>query len=84
MGLSDGSRAIQDMILVAWAEGIGSNWVGFSGMLEDVRRFLKIPGNLDVIAVVPFGYPAKRVGKGSKHRKARGEVVHAEEFGRPY
>lgn len=84
MGLSDGSRAIQDMVLVAWAEGIGSNWVGFSGILEDVRRFLKIPGNLDVIAVVPFGYPARQVGKGSKHRKARGEVVHAEEFGRPY
>lgn len=84
MGLSDGSRAIQDMILVAWSEGIGSNWVGFSGMLEDVGRILGIPAELDVIAVVPFGYPAGRVGRGSKQRKPRGEVVHSEEFGRPY
>src|SRR5437868_12062015 len=30
--ISDGSRAIQSMILTAWAEGVGSNWVGFMGM----------------------------------------------------
>lgn len=28
--LSDASRAIQSMVLTAWGEGIGSNWVGFS------------------------------------------------------
>src|SRR5215469_9112295 len=28
-GISDASRAIQDMIITAWAQGIGSNWVGF-------------------------------------------------------
>src|SRR5690348_15262301 len=29
-GVSDASRAIQDMMLVAWENGVGSNWVGFS------------------------------------------------------
>src|SRR5499426_3470301 len=26
--VSDASRAIQSMLLTAWAEGVGSNWVG--------------------------------------------------------
>ena len=30
--VSDASRAIQSMMLAAWAEGIGSNWVGFHGL----------------------------------------------------
>ena len=32
--VSDGSRAIQSMVLTAWDEGIGSNWVGFMGPAE--------------------------------------------------
>jgi nitroreductase len=32
LGVSDGSRAIQNMILAAWADGVGSNWVGFGPM----------------------------------------------------
>src|SRR5947209_8646999 len=28
-GISDGSRAIQSMILTAWAQGVASNWTGF-------------------------------------------------------
>lgn len=43
LALSDGSRAIQDMILTAWSEGVGSNWVGFQGMLGEVKRLLKFP-----------------------------------------
>src|SRR5438034_1522905 len=40
--LSDASRAIQVMMLAAWADGVGSNWVGFSGM-DDVGALLKVP-----------------------------------------
>jgi hypothetical protein len=29
--VSDASRAIQSMLLTAWADGVGSNWVGFLG-----------------------------------------------------
>jgi nitroreductase len=66
--VSDASRAIQSMLLAAWADGVGSNWVGFGG-LEDVRRLLGIPAALDVLAVLPFGYPADPVGQGRKQRK---------------
>jgi nitroreductase len=81
--VSDGSRAIQSMMLTAWSEGVGSNWVGFMGMAE-VKPLLGIPDELDVLAIIPFGYPAKPVGKGRKNRKPLSEVAHLERFGQPF
>ena len=81
--LSDASRAIQSMILTAWSEGVGSNWVGFSG-LDEVRTLLGIPDELDVLAILPFGYPDQAVGKGVKKRKPLSEVAHRERFGQPF
>lgn len=82
VALSDVSRAVQSMILAAWGDGLGSNWTGFRG-LSDVANELGIPDTFDVVAVVPFGYPVRRVGKGKKNRKPFGEVVSGERFGRP-
>ena len=81
-GVSDCSRAIQSMILVAWAEGVGSNWTGFGG-LEAVGKKVDLPDSYEVLAVVPFGYPKRALGKGKKKRKPLGEVVSAERFGNP-
>lgn len=81
--VSDASRAIQSMMLTAWAEGVGSNWVGFGG-LEKVNALLKIPTELDVLAILPFGYPAAAVGGGRKKRKPLEEVVHRERYGQPF
>jgi len=81
--VSDASRAIQSMVLTAWAEGVGSNWVGFGG-LDKVKAVLDIPAGLDVLAILPFGYPARAVGKGEKRRKPLREVAHLERYGRPF
>jgi nitroreductase len=81
--VSDGSRAIQSMVLTAWAEGVGSNWVGFGG-LDAVKPLLGIPDELDVLAIVPFGYPAKAIGRGKKNRKPLAQVAHRERFGQPF
>jgi len=80
--VSDASRAIQSMILTAWSEGVGSNWVGFLN-LDEVKSLLRIPDELDALAVVPFGYPAQAVGKGQKQRKPLSEVAHRGRFGQP-
>lgn len=80
--VSDGSRAIQSMVLAAWAEGVGSNWVGFQGM-DEVKALLGIPAEMDVLAILPFGYPAQAVGKGKKKRKPLAAVAHSEHFGQP-
>jgi nitroreductase len=82
-GVSDASRAIQSMILTAWADGVGSNWTGFGG-LDEVRKFVGLPDTHEVLAVLPFGYPRRAVAKGMKKRKPLAEVASAERFGTPY
>lgn len=81
--ISDASRAIQDMMLVAWGAGVGSNWVGFGGMAE-VKALLGIPAALDLLAIIPFGYPAHPVGQGRKKRNSLVEIAHQERWGQPY
>jgi nitroreductase len=82
--VSDGSRAIQSMMLAAWADGVASNWVGFVGGLSGVNPILGLPDTLDVLAIVPFGYPTRRLGKGRKQRKPLSQVAHRERFGQPF
>src|SRR5689334_2257563 len=82
-GVSDASRAIQDMMLVAWENGVGSNWAGFGNLVEAGRE-LGIPEALEVVAIVPFGYPAAQIGQGKKKRKPLGEVFSRERYGQPF
>ena len=81
--VSDASRAIQSMLLTAWADGVASNWVGFCG-LEEVKTLLKIPADLELLAILPFGYPVGVVGRGKKQRKLLGTVAHRERYGQPF
>ena len=61
----------------------GPNWTGFAG-LDEVRKKFGLPDTYDVIAVVPFGYPKRKLGLGKKNRKPIGEVVSDEKFGTPW
>lgn len=81
--VSDASRAIQSMILTAWSEGVGSNWVGF-GNLTEIKPLLGIPTDIDVMAILPFGYAVKAIGKGKKNRKSLPEIAHRERFGQSF
>src|SRR2546427_10056913 len=81
--VSDASRAIQSMLLTAWADGIGSNWVGFGG-LPKVNALLQIPAHLEVLAILPFGYPARAIGRGKKQHKPLSDVAHLEQYGRQF
>ncbi len=50
--------AIEHIVLMAAALGLGSCWVGgFTDALE-LRRLFDLPDNLVPIAVLPVGYPA--------------------------
>src|SRR5213593_2040344 len=79
--VSDASRAIQSILQTAWADSVGSNWVGFGG-LDKVKALLDIPAKLEVLAILAFGYPTRAIGRGKKQRKPRREVAHQEQFGR--
>ena len=81
--VSDASRAVQNMILVAWAEGIGSNWTGF-GPMPAIEKLLGVPATHEGLAVVPFGYPEAKLSSGRKKRKPIGDVVSRDRFGTPF
>jgi nitroreductase len=71
------------MILTAWDAGVGSNWVGF-GRMSGVASILDVPDELDVLAVVPFGYPVHDRRRGVKNRKPLGDVASLNRFGEPF
>jgi len=83
LGISDVSRAIQSMILVGWGEGVASNWTGF-GRMDGVRNMVGLPDMYEVLAVVPFGYPRRKIGLGKKKRKPLAEVASRERYGTPF
>ena len=80
LGHIDGARAAQDMMLVAWESGVSSNWVGNVNTTE-IKKLLNIPEDKLVLTVIPFGYPAKEIGRGVKNRKPLSEVAHAGRYG---
>lgn len=52
------SIALQNMVIAAWALGIGSCWIG--GFKEDkVKELLEIPDKWKIVALVTLGYPDK-------------------------
>ena len=71
------------MLLTAWADGVGGNWVGFGG-LDEAESLLGIPEDLDLLAIVPLGYPAVAVGRGKKERKSLAEVASRERYAQPF
>ncbi|KPJ71213.1 nitroreductase [candidate division TA06 bacterium DG_78] len=50
--------AMEHMILAATNEGLGTCWVG-AFVEKDVKKILKIPDNVRVVALTPVGYPAE-------------------------
>jgi len=56
--LVDVAISFQQMMLAAWAHGIGSCWLAAFNE-KSVRKILKIPRRIKVVAISPFGYPSK-------------------------
>jgi len=83
IAISDGSRAIQNMILTAWSDGVGSNWIGF-GHMPAIEELLGVPDTHQALAVLALGYPAEPLGRGRKKRKPMAEIASRERFGTPF
>ena len=79
----DAARAIENMILTAWSLGVGTVYV--QGIDRDaVKDLLGIPEELDLITVMPFGYPTEAAKSVGKRRKPLAEIASIERFGQPY
>ncbi|MBL7170661.1 MAG: nitroreductase family protein [Candidatus Omnitrophica bacterium] len=55
-GIHDAAAAIENMILLAWAHGIGSCWIG-SVEREKLVEILKVPSHCRIDSVLALGYP---------------------------
>lgn len=52
----DTTIAMENMVIAAWALGIGSCWIGACNE-QKVKEMLKIPKDWKVVALVTLGYP---------------------------
>ena len=82
----DAGRAIQQMELVAWSEGLGTCFVGVRQEEQQraVKGLLGIPAELELITVMPYGYRVTGTQRAGTPRKAISEMVHREKFGQMY
>lgn len=81
----DTTIALQNMVLTATSEGLGTCWIG-SFDEDRVRELLSIPDELAVVALLSVGYPRKKLDltammTKAKDRKSLEEIVSFEEFG---
>lgn len=65
---------IQNILLTIHALGLGGVWLGeILNKKEEVEKLLNVTSELELMAVIAFGYPAEDGGKGS--RKPINEVI---------
>jgi nitroreductase len=72
--------AIEHMVLAATALGYGTCWIGAFNE-DEVKKIVKVPENLVVIALLPIGVPDEKPLP--RPRKAFKEVFFKEAYGKP-
>lgn len=87
--MMDVSIALENMVLAATGEGLGTCWI--CGFYEDqVKKLLAIPEHYKVVALLSVGYPRQEIDVGrtipklARERKTLGEIASAERFGNPF
>ena len=82
----DAGRALQQMELVAWSEGLGTCFVGLRAEEQKValKELLGIPSEMELITILPFGYREEGFTGQGVARKPMSEIAHSEKFGQSY
>lgn len=80
-GIVDCSIVSTHMMLQITELGLGSTWVGAFNPCK-AREILNIPDNLEIVNLLPFGYPAEDDIPSAMHekRKELDEIVYWNEF----
>jgi len=82
MAVQSVAAAIENILLAAHGEGLGSCWFCAPLFCQDVvRKTLKIPKHVDPQALITLGYPANKLNP--PPRKALEEIVHQDCWGHP-
>jgi nitroreductase len=81
-GRRDTVIATDHLILAARNEGLGTCWVG-AVHDKQVKKIVNVPDDVDVVMVVPIGYPASKTAfREPTGRKKLKEICFFEEYGR--
>jgi len=73
----DTTIALQNMVIAAWAVGVGSCWVG-DFQEEEVKRLLNIPDDWKVISLITFGYSAEQPA--ARPKKPLNQIINYNKF----
>jgi len=73
----DVAIALENMVIAAEAQGVGSCWTG-DFEEKEVKQLLDIPDNLKIVALVSFGYPAEKPS--SPNKKSPKDIFHYNKF----
>ena len=78
--IEDGSAATQNIMLAAWAHGIGTCWVAGDkkAYAEKILEMLGVPPGCKLVSLVAAGYPKSKPGTSGK--RGLSEVMHKEKF----
>jgi len=76
--IQSASAAVQNILLAATNEGLGSLWIGGSGSYSKIKNILQVPDDFDLICQVLLGYSNQT--KRSPSRKPLSEIVYHEKF----
>ena len=77
LSLMDVSIALQNMVVAAWMQGVGSCWMG----AFDERRLtdtLNLPADSRIVGAVAFGIPDEDPSQPAK--KPMSEIVHFDKW----
>jgi nitroreductase len=85
----DVAIAMQNMVLTATSEGLGTCWVGTFDE-KQVKDILKIPESVRVVALLALGYPRQKLDILAKvvhiirPKKKLSKIIHLEEYGKEF
>ncbi len=78
----DAGRALQQMEIMAWSEGLGTCFVTLTeDQKQRIANLLRIPEGADLITVLPFGFRSDDFRGRGTPRKPLSGMVHREVFG---
>ena len=72
-GLMDVTIALQNMVVAAWVQGVGSCWLGAFDVRE-LRDTFDLPEGLKIVGGVAFGIPDENPSQPAK--KPLGKITH--------
>lgn len=72
--VQDGSAATQNLLLAAYAKGLGAVWLGIYPLeerIEGMRKLTNLPNHIAPLALIALGYPAEKIPREDRYQPQR-------------